>query len=55
MLVYNLVRLSMLDAAQRQGCAVDRVSFIDALDALRRRPPDANLDLAVNPHRPGRC
>jgi hypothetical protein len=55
MLVYNLVRLSMLDAAQRQGCDVDRISFIDALDALRHRPPNAvNLDLVVNPHRPGR-
>jgi Transposase DDE domain len=55
MLVYNLVRLSMLNAAQRQGCDVDRISFIDALDALRHRPPDAvNADLVVNPHRPGR-
>lgn len=52
-LVYNLVRLRMLDAAQRQGVAVDRVSFIDALDALRYRPPTLPPPaLAVNPDRP---
>lgn len=55
MLVYNLVRLSMLDAAARQGCAVDRISFIDALDALRYRGHAAAcVVLIVNPHRPGR-
>jgi len=55
MLVYNLVRLSMLDAADRQGCDVDRISFIDALDALRYRGRAADcIALIVNPHRPGR-
>lgn len=55
MLVYNLVRLSMLDAAQRQGCDVDRISFIDALDAMRYRGRNAaGITLAVHPDRPGR-
>ena len=55
MLVYNLVRLRMLDAAQRQGCAPDRISFVDALDALRYRGPTAGcITLIVNPPRPGR-
>jgi len=55
MLVYNLVRLRMLDAAKRQGCDVDRISFIDALDAMRYRGPDAaDVKLRVNPKRPGR-
>lgn len=54
-LVYNVVRLSMLEAARRQGKPVDRMSFIDALDALRYRPPDAEpTDLITNPNRPGR-
>jgi hypothetical protein len=55
--VYNLVRLSMLEAARRQGCDVDRISFIDALDALRYRAASRAADcivLIVNPHRPGR-
>lgn len=30
-IVYNLVRLVMLEAAQRQGVATDRISFVDAL------------------------
>ena len=30
-LVYNLVRLVMLEASRRQGVAVDRISFVDAL------------------------
>lgn len=54
MLVYNLVRRSMLDGAERQGCEVDRISFIDALDTLRYRGLDAGIVLIVNPHRPGR-
>lgn len=55
MIVYNLVRLLMLEAARRQGVEPDRVSFIDALDVLRHRPPDEPLPtLTVNPHRPGR-
>jgi hypothetical protein len=54
-LVYNLVRLMMLDAARRQGVAADRISFVDALDALRYRQPDEPTPtLTVNPSRPGR-
>jgi hypothetical protein len=30
-IVYNLVRLVMLEAAQRQGVMPDRISFVDAL------------------------
>jgi len=55
MLVYNLVRLSMLEAARRQGCAPDRISFIDALDAWRYRLQDIDeVTLVVQPKRPGR-
>lgn len=56
-IVYNRVRLLMLEAARRQGVAPDRVSFADALDALRHRRPRAlaSLLLRVNPLRPGRC
>jgi len=55
MMVYNLVRLSILEAAGKQGCDPDRISFIDALDTLRYRGRDAPIaDLMVNPDRPGR-
>ena len=55
LMVYNQVRLAMLDAARRQGIPPDRISFIDALDALRHRPLRIPLlRLIVNPHRPGR-
>ena len=53
-IVYNLVRLVMLEASRRQGVAVDRVSFVDALRWLASSPPGAALPgLIVNPHRPG--
>jgi len=55
LIVYNQVRLFMLDAAGRQRVAADRISFIDALDALRHGPRlAAPLTLAVHPSRPGR-
>jgi hypothetical protein len=56
LIVYNQVRLFMLDAAGRQGVAPDRVSFIDALDVLCYCNPivAAALKLVVNPHRPDR-
>lgn len=55
MLVYNLVRLYMLEAAKRQRCDVQRISFIDALDCLRDRPPTSRqIVLLINPLRPGR-
>lgn len=55
-LVYNLVRLTMLEAARRQDVPVARVSFADAYHWLRHaRPGDTLPDLIVNPHRPGRA
>lgn len=55
-LVYNLVRVVMLEAATRQEVAVSRVSFADALRWVRHaRPGDVMPDLLVNPHRPGRA
>jgi hypothetical protein len=55
-LVYNLVRLTMLEAARRQEVPVARVSFADAYRWLRHARPGAALpDLIVNPHRPGRA
>jgi hypothetical protein len=55
-IVYNLVRLVMLEASRRQGVPVERISFVDALRWLSSSPPGAALpDLVVNPHRPGRA
>ena len=54
-LAYNLVRRVMRAAADRQGVAVDRVSFVDALRWLRQARAGAELpDLVVHPERPGR-
>jgi hypothetical protein len=54
-LVSNLVRVVMLAAAQRQGVALERLSFIDALRWLSTaRPEDPLPPLVVNPHRPHR-
>lgn len=54
-LVYNLVRLVMLEAAHRQDVPVARVSFADAYKWMRHaRPGDVMPKLVVNPHRPGR-
>jgi hypothetical protein len=54
-LVYNLVRLVMLRAAERQKVPVDRISFIDALRWLAIPDDGGEMpDLVVNPHRPGR-
>jgi len=54
-LVYNLVRVVILAAAQRQGVALERVSFIDAMRWLSTaRPGDSLPPLVVNPHRPDR-
>ena len=54
-LVYNLVRVVMLEAARRQGQEVERISFVDALRWLSSSPPGAPLpELVVNPYRPGR-
>jgi hypothetical protein len=53
LIVYNQVRLFMLDAAQRQGVEPDRISFIDALDALRHHDWRAaqTVTLVVYPRR----
>jgi Transposase DDE domain len=54
-LVYNLVRVVMLEAAKRQGVALDRISFVDALRWLSAaRPGEPLPPLMVNPHRPNR-
>jgi hypothetical protein len=54
-LVYNLVRLVMLEAAHRQKVAVERISFIDALRWLQHAPAGQSLrKLKVLPLRPGR-
>lgn len=54
-MAYNLVRLTMCEAAGRQGVAVDRVSFIDALRWLRDGEEGEEMpELVVNPARPGR-
>ena len=55
-LVYNLVRLVMVEAARHQQTSVRSISFIDALRWLASacwRLPD--LHLAINPVRRGRC
>jgi Transposase DDE domain len=52
---YNLVRLSMCEAGDRQGVAADRVSFVDALRWLRGAEEGEEMPgLVVNPLRPGR-
>jgi hypothetical protein len=54
-LAYDLVRVTMCEAAGRQGVVPDRVSFIDALRWLRGAEAGEELpELVVNPLRPGR-
>jgi len=54
-LVYNLVRLVMLDASNKQHVPVDRISFIDALRWLRDSPNSSPPgELITIPRRPGR-
>ncbi len=54
-IVYNLVRVVMVEAARRQGVEVERVSFVDALRWLAQARPGEELpELVVNPERPGR-
>jgi Transposase DDE domain len=54
-IVYNLVRVVMLEASNRQGVDVERISFIDALRWLCEAAPGDKLpQLVVNPDRPGR-
>ncbi len=54
-IVYNLVRVVMVEAAHRQGVAVERISFVDALRWLAQADVnDVPAKLVVNPDRPGR-
>jgi hypothetical protein len=54
-IAYNLVRLTMWEAGERQEVATDRVSFIDALRWLRSAEAGEEMpELVVNPLRPGR-
>jgi len=56
LLVYNLVRMVMLEAARRQEVPVERISFVDALRWLATaRPGDPLPKLVVNPVRVGRA
>lgn len=55
LLVYNLVRMVMLQAARRQQVPVERISFVDALRWLATAQPGDELPkLVVNPARRGR-
>jgi len=55
LLVYNLVRMTVLEAARRQGVKPDRISFADALHWLATAGPSDLLPaLVVNPRRPHR-
>lgn len=54
-LVYNMVRVAMLEAASRQGVKANRISFKDALCWLRHaREGEPLRKLIENPHRPER-
>ncbi len=54
-IAYNLVRVTMGQAAVGQGLEPDRVSFIDALRWLGGAEEGEKMpELVVNPHRPGR-
>lgn len=54
-LVYNLVRVVMLEAARRQAVKPNRISFKDAYQWMRHAQPGECLPkLTVNPHRPDR-
>jgi Transposase DDE domain len=54
-LVYNLVRLIMLEAAQRQNVHADRISFADVLGWINlARPGEPMPRFIINPLRPGR-
>lgn len=54
-IVYNLVRVVMVEASRRQGVAVERISFVDASRWLTEaRPGEELAKLVVNADRPGR-
>ena len=55
LLVYNLVRMTVLEAARRQAVSPARISFADALRWLATaQPGDPLPELLLIPHRPGR-
>jgi hypothetical protein len=55
LLVYNLVRMTMCEAARRQDVPIERISFVDALRWLATaRVGDTLPELVINPLRPGR-
>jgi hypothetical protein len=54
-IVYDLVRLVMLEAGRRQGVPPGRISFVDALRWLSSSPAGTPLPrFVVNPERPDR-
>jgi Transposase DDE domain len=53
LLVYNLIRIVMLNAARRQRVNVNRISFADALSWLRYGDVSLPPELKINPQR--RC
>ena len=53
-LIDNLVRLVMAQAARRQQVAIDRISVVDAARWLAARDEEALPWLVMNPHRPYR-
>jgi hypothetical protein len=56
LLIYNLVRAVMVQAAKRQKVNVSRISFASTLGWMRiARDGDHLPRLAVAPHRPDRC
>ena len=56
LIAYNMIRLSMLQAASRQGVAAGRISFIDAMRhaAVRLMGLAGVPTLIINPRRPQR-
>jgi Transposase DDE domain len=55
LLVYNLVRMVMLEAATRQKVSVQRISFADALSWMRHAKASEQLPtLRIVPYRPDR-
>jgi Transposase DDE domain len=55
LLVYNLVRMTMYEAARRQSVPIERISFVDALRWLATaHVGDPLPELVINPLRPGR-
>lgn len=55
LIVYNLVRLLMLEAAEKQKAPLSRISFADALMRLRYGTDlEMWVDLKINPLRSGR-